>query len=398
VGKGADVSRRRRAFGSLNEPASVAPALAIVGKHWQNRGAFYVPRWVSCLSALMPDRTEDQWRAFFEWAQRTGFDGLRVFAGELVWPWRAPQSAELARARLPKFLDLATDHGFAVEVVVNTGTAERSYGISHHTHEVGAIVRGRRNVVAEGANEYDHASQFSEIEDMLARLMPEAFAGTLWTMGAPMSDEPDATDNYAGDYAGAHYNVAHLSRSRDLWNMVRRVRELNAAVDAEGQPCLNNEPMGADELDGSQTGKERLNDPAAFAALGALDRGFPGVGGVFHSQAGLHAELPGPVQQACADAYVAAHMAVDAILGGQPGDYRNTGHEGSPVGAYSDADWQSNIVRQYSFVAGDRASSVQIGVRPGVRVPWVDGWRDVGTRYEIEAADGRWLRVIEAVQ
>jgi hypothetical protein len=226
---------------------------------------------------------------------------------------------------------------------------------------------------------------------MLAVLMPRYFGGigALWTMGAPFTDEPDATDNYPGHVLGARYNVAHLSRSRDSWNMARRVREIFAVTDAEDCPCLNNEPIGADELDGSVTGKERMNDPAIFATLGALDRAFPGVGGVHHSQAGLEAVLPGPVQQRCAAAYVEAFRFVAGILGDAVPVYRNAGHVGSPVAHNGSA------TRRYSFDIGDKAATVGIGDDPDEQVEWANGWQPRGERLVHVARDNKALIVWE---
>jgi len=137
-----------------------------------------------------------------------------------------------------------------------------------------------------------------------------------------------------------------------------------------------------------------------FFTLGALDRAF-GVGGVHHSQSGLHAELPGPVQQACAAAYVAAHRAIESVLAGQVGSYRNVGHPDSPITSTPYGDQAgAQMVRAYSFIAGDRGVSVLVGIKAGVEHPqigWSNGWHPVGAAplASRTAQDGRRIVVLE---
>jgi hypothetical protein len=358
------------------------PDLSIVGKTWRNRGRLFVPCFVSHLSALRPTRSREQWREYFAWAVETGFNGVRVFAGDLGWA--DGQTAASARSRLTAYLNNAEDFGLAVEVTALTGTKGRPYNITEHVDAIGEVARGRDHVIIEIANEFWHQTQ--ELDADTLRALGDMHTHGLWAVGAPAEDEP-INDVYAGD--GGHYCTAHLDRGRDFWNQARRVREIFAVVEVTGKPCLNNEPVGADELDGSVTRKQRINDPAFFATLGALDRAFPGVGGVHHSQAGLEAVLPGPVQQRCADAYVEAFRFVAGILGDKVPVYRNSGHAGSPVAHNGSA------TRRYSFDIGDKAVTVGIGDDPDESVEWANGYAPRGERLVHVARDDKALIVWE---
>ena len=200
----------------------------------------------------------------------TGFTGLRTFGG-----FRVDQTPEGALAKLPRYLEVATEYQLVVEFTALTGTADHPYDPEQYVADAADIMRPfKSHVVLELANEYEHGSQALEYED-LQRWGETHCADLLWAVGAPPEDEPTPEGVWHGE--GGTYGTAHLDRGRDFWNQCRRVREIYACTDASGTPVLDNEPLGADEQDGSVTGKQRSNDPAFFACLGALDRGFPGV-------------------------------------------------------------------------------------------------------------------------
>jgi hypothetical protein len=364
------------------------PDLRIDGIHWRDGDALFVPRFVSALSILghLIRGDEASAVAFLDWASLTGFNGIRVFAGALTW---ANQSAQAAAGALPRLLELAADRGLVVEVTAITGSADRTFTPIAHLRDVAVAARaamaryGRRFVLLEIANEVGHPTQSAEVNRIptLRAWGRDLCAGLLWAVGAAGVDEPDVRGVYPAH--GGTFNTAHLDRSRPRWANIRRVRELFAVVTAHGVPCLDNERMGADELDGRVTGRQRWADPAVFFAAGALNRAFAGVGGVHHSQAGLEARVPAPgsVQEACARAEVAGHALVAGVAQGQPLRYLNAGHDGSPVPTIPPAEWARVFGeadgRCYSFVHGDRGVTVAIGIAAGVvfDLPLRDGWR-----------------------
>jgi hypothetical protein len=209
----------------------------------------------------------------------------------------------------------------------------------------------------------------------------------VWAVGAADTDEL-VNGRYAA--AGGNYITAHLDRGGAMWPQIARVRALFAIVEAHNVPVINNEPMGADERPGRETGRQRWNDPAAFFALGVLDRAFH-LGGIHHSQSGLMGEPPGPVQQRCADAYVSGHRAVESV----PGTERvfvEAGRDGSPVLSVSGMAAQQVM----TFVAKERAVVVLVGAPTGAKLQWATGWRQVAVVKTMTGQDGARVDVIHA--
>jgi hypothetical protein len=329
-------------------------------------GHTYRPVWASYLSALRRDPAS--WVDGLSEYALLGFNGVRVFAGALTW---AGQSPELARERLPQFLDVAGQLGLRVEVVPITDSGT-GYNVEAHARAVADICRDREHVIIELANEYWHPTQSAWVRDPrnLSGLRQSLPSFIQMSLGAPGSDEPPLPGPFA------EYLTLHLDRGRDKWNQVRRVRELEAASATYGKPVVNNEPIGADELDGSQTGRQRFNDPAFFFCLGALNRIFE-VGGVFHSQAGLQAEPLGPVQTQCAQAFVSGFSAIDTQ---ERLAFKNAGWSDSPV---KSAAFDQTVIRAYSGITGNRGWLVLVGLRGDPRVEYQNGWRPAGVVAEM---------------
>ncbi len=358
------------------EKNQLVPQLRVEGRQFVDEaGARYIPRWVSGLTLL--SRTPAQQTAFLDWAARTGFNGVRVFAGALMW---APQTPAHARAELPALLDRAAARGLVVEVTALTDTAS-GYDARAHLQDIADILAGRRGVVLELANEVGNSTQAKELTPDRLRSWGEDIATPrrlVWAVGAAESDVP-SSNTYPT--RGGTYITAHLDRGGEMWPQVSGVRSLFEIVVAQGVPVINNEPIGADERPGSETGRQRWSEPAAFFALGVLDRAFQ-LGGVHHSQAGLMAELPGPVQQRCADAYVAGHRAIETVFGRASTTFHDTGQPASA----------------YSFTAGDRGVVVLIGVKGDPALRLGGGWRRVRVVASKRAADGTRIDVVELMK
>lgn len=369
-------------YQALHAPAPPVPNLTVRGRQFFDGDRLWIPRLVSGLTLLV--RTPAQQDAFLDWAAKTGFNGVRVFAGALTW---ANQSPEGARAALPGLLDRAAARGLVVEVTALTDTGT-GYDAREHVRQIAGLLTGRRGVLFELANEIGHHTQSDEITLERMRQWGKEIAdpaGLLWAVGATL--ETDEPINGVYPAHGGRYMTAHLDRGRESWNQLRRVREIYAIVEAHGSPAVNNEPIGCAE---PGTPGQRYYDPAWAFTLGALDRAF-GVGGVHHSQAGLMAELPGQVQRACADAYVAAYRAIDSVLDGVVGQYLNVGHAGSPlVGArFVEGGSADGVVRAYSFISGDRGVTVLVGALGDAGLEWGNGWRPMREVARSTAHDGR---------
>jgi hypothetical protein len=160
---------------------------------------------------------------------------------------------------------------------------------------VGRIAAGYPNVAVQLANEHYHPTQSRELRDpatltALARLVPPQ---VLYTESA-------AAEDTAPQPQGA-YITRHLSRSGSPARMIARVQLLGRLEAETGKPVVNDEPIGAAERD--QPGR-RLSDPGFFRALASATSAAGLAGGTFHCEDGLLARIPGPVQQACARAWV----------------------------------------------------------------------------------------------
>jgi hypothetical protein len=324
-----------------------------------NTAGIFRPRFVSALTILTKNNADTE--TYLDWVVSTGFNGIRIFAGALPWAGLTPESA---RTRLPYVLQACVDRGLYCEVTALTET-KTGYDKMFHVRAIGTICGTFDNTLQEIANEYTHVTQDDETHDPNYLLRFVSVLPGPVALGAGESDEPDIEQ-----VPQAHYITLHLDRGRDKWNQVRRVREFEMASQNYGKPVLNNEPIGADELDGAVTGKQRINDPAFFFAMGALNRIFE-VGGVHHSQHGLNAVLPGPVQQACADAYLRGFAAVktNARL-----RFKNAGWSDSPI---KGAAFDGQVVRAYSGLAEDGSDNVVVLVGltgdPGLEMQ--NGWR-----------------------
>ncbi len=352
------------AFPVVTPTRPEATQLRVDGRFWVNSQGTFRPQFASDLYAL----SMTDWEAKLDETVRLGFNGVRVFAGHLG---QVGQTPEMARERLPLFLQAAADRGLYVYVCALTGGG---YDVQEHLRMVSLTVARFPNAVLEVANEIGHPSQSdlgkdpARLLDVAKRLIP---AGVVWTLGAPVqTDEPAPDGTWLTD--GGQFNDAHLDRGRDPWNQVRRLREIYAIAENTKKPAMSGEPIGSDERTGGSTGtKQRLHDPGFFFTMGVLCRGFE-LGCVFHSEDGLNGRVLGPNQTVDAEAFIAGTKAIpteDRL------NFQNAGWATSPVEA---GNFDNGIVRIYSFMAGNRGWTVLLGITGDPRLKLREGWRVVG--------------------
>ena len=342
----------------IDEPPEVGGRLSIAGRYFVNDFGLYRWRFVSALSILA--KPHDQQIEYLDWVVNTGFNGIRVFAGALTW---AGQTAAMAVERLPRLLEEAQARGLYVEITAITDSKEGGYNVVEHATVIGNIARAFENTTLELANEPFHGTQADALRDIkfLRRLSDAVPSYVCTAFGASSDDEND-------EFAEGDYITVHLDRGRDKWNQVRRVREMLALSEAKKKPVVNNEPMGADERDGGSTGtKQRIADPAFFFAMGVLNRLFE-VGGVHHSTHGLNAELPGPVQQQCAEAFIRASL----LFGNSIVTFKNAGWPDSPV---ESANFEKTVVRAYSGLSESVNLLVLLGLTGDPELRMKNGWQ-----------------------
>jgi hypothetical protein len=233
--------------------------------------------------------------AYMRWAQATGFNLVRVLAAADVL-FKLP--ADEGIRHMPALLEMAARRGLYVEIVALADTARvgmTAPGLRAQVAEVGKIAAGHANAVVQVANEHYHPTQSRELHDPavlgeLGRLIPPQVLHT----------ESAAADDTATEPQGA-YITRHLSRSGSPAQMLERVQLLGRLASKTGKPVVNGEPIGAAEKD--DPGR-RLSDPGFFRDLARQTSAAGLAGGTFHCEDGLLARVPGPVQQACARAWV----------------------------------------------------------------------------------------------
>lgn len=297
--------------------------------------------------------------------KRLGFNGVRVFGGELGQVGQTPESA---RTQFPLLLQEALEEGMYVQIAALTGTAT-GYDAESHLRAIGVGCAGAVNCLLEIANEPYHASQSDLLHhpDQLLSLARRALAGLSiqYALGAAESDE---LLNGAYAYDGGGWNTAHLDRGRDKWNQIRRLKEIWDIGFTLKKAVMSGEPIGAS--DATIPGR-RESDPNFFYAMGALCGGFD-IGCVFHSDSGLNAIPLTPHQALCAQQFIAG---VGIYVPGVHYDFYNTGWQGGPV---RKADFVSGSERAYSFVAGNTGYVVLTGWTTDPNLEMQNGWRKAG--------------------
>jgi len=248
------------------------------------------------LADLVADGRDAEARAFVGWAARQRFTVLRVLAMNHGWMDLTPADGQRA---LPRVFALAREHGMYVQVVALAGTARPEFASERFLHaQVRAVSRlcaAASNCVLEIANEPYHSSQADlDAGSRLATLDEEVPPQVLAAWGASPPRAFDAP-------TGGEYLVAHVRRDGDRWDRVSRVARLAALAQQSGRFVVDNEPIGAAE---QAQPSRRDDEPAAFFAQAAIG-GLLDVGSTFHCEDCLEARVPGPVQQQCADAFIA---------------------------------------------------------------------------------------------
>jgi hypothetical protein len=363
----------------------LAGRVRVDGRFWINDAGTYRPCFLSGFK-LPALAVQDHGRmcAYLDLACALGFNGVRILAGALSW---GPQTAAEAVVGLPLVLEEAVKRSLTIEVTgfSDSGVEGWEYDLDAHLEAIGSCCADYANTLGEVANEPYHETQADEVHEWpnLATWGTEfGERGVCWASGAPETDEPHP-DEYpiAGDYL-----TIHLSRGggegddpvRDEWNMVRRVRELEAVSSQYETPVMNNEPIGWAEVD--EPGRRCANPAIAFT-MGALSRGFE-VGLVSHADHGLECDDPGPVQRQCHEAAVAGFhvFGVETRL-----VYQNTGWPTSPIAS---ANLDVTIVRAYSFMdSGSHGWTVMLGLTGDPGIVWQNGFGPVRCVAQMEGVE-----------
>jgi len=299
-------------------------------------------------------------RAYLGWARDAGFTLVRVLA---MCEW-LDLSPEAGLAALPRTLELIRAYDLYAEVVALADTATwPALDLGAHVATVGRIAAITDAAVLQLANEPWHPSQRADrlTPDHLALYRHLVAPEILVAYGA-------STDDESAEYAGGDYTTVHLDRSRESWDQVRRVRELENLSTATGKPVVSGEPIGFGDT--YEPGR-RWTDPSLAFAFGVLSRVFE-VGTTFHLEAGLRCSVPGPVQRAAAEAFLAGTRILpdEVVLKFANTRFGSHGWDQSPVESFDTAA----AVRVYSGL-GSQSLAVALGLTGDPRIEWRLGYR-----------------------
>ncbi|MCX6551186.1 MAG: carboxypeptidase-like regulatory domain-containing protein [Acidobacteria bacterium] len=344
------------------------------------------------LNAMVSSGHEAEAVAWMTAARASGFSVVRVLVmlPQGWFTWDADFTPDDGLAALPRTLARAREADLYVHVTVLANTAAiPDADFASYIERAGVICATTDNcAVVEAANEPYHASQADPVHDPvhLAAWVARVPAPIPTALGTPANDGDGAT------MAAGSTITIHLDRGRDRWNRVRRVRELETTSAATGRYVIDSEPMGADETE--QPGR-RDTDPAAFFGQGALSRIFA-VGSTFHCEACLQTVPLGPVQRACAEAFLDGTRIVpdDVTL-----TFQNAGWSASPVKAFRVGDpalVPNTAVRAYSGLSSTHNVLALVGVAGDPGVEWHGGWRPAGMLTDRDALQIWTLRHEEA--
>ena len=321
------------------------------------------------LDALIAGGCEADARAWMLARRAEGFRAFRVLT-MCSWLQLGPRTGLDA---LNTLLALARELGCALELVALSDT--RAFGFS--PVDCGVQVQNVCTLVSttgyagqalvQVANEHYHPTHVDWLHDVV-NVDGLAFDDAVTiTASAAANDEALEPDG--------EYITRHLDRGRDKWNMVRRVRELENVSRETGKYVINDEPMGA----GEQESGSRYTDPAIAFTFGVLGRIFE-VGSTFHCEAGLRCDPLGPVQQACATAFMhgATVIPEDLVL-----TFKNATWADSPVRAFD----TTACVRVYSGLAGAQGWTCALGLTGDPKIEWQNGWRPVAVAARYPGVD-----------
>lgn len=354
-----------QALGAVEPRRVVAGPLRRDGRGWTNDDGVFYPVFASALAIAAKPAADAE--RYLDHCVAAGFNGVRFFLGSLGW---ANLTAGAAIDALPRLLFAARERGLYVQVCPITGSGDGSYDPRAYVRLAIRECMAFIHTTVEAANEFYHPTQSRDVHDPENLIDYLRGAPMLAAIGAPAEDEPITIGDAPAfwPYPTADFTQLHLGRQREAWEMVRHAREMELVAQMTGRPVMNGEPIGAADV--AERGR-RESRPELFAGLGAINR-IMGLGGVFHSQSGLWADLPTDQIARCEAAFVAGSRCIpssDRLA------FKNAGWVDSPIVKFDG----SKALRAYTGVAGARAWTLCLGVTGDPALQLRDGWalRDI---------------------
>lgn len=321
-------------------------------------------RWAGCSAFLLGIRLAkgQDVTPFLDWAQQTGFNVLRVFAVmSIVPPKRGLPPFILSPDEVTRLLEVVNARGMYVEftggdyqILMPDYKDQRRY-----LESIAAVM---------SSNPLEYCNEPWKNGMDVERM--GSFPGVVQASGNyTLRNTWDASKNRMIQTMPAvrDYLTTHSERKAEWPRVPHEMEELRRGwkgVVERGPhagkleiftgvrvPVVEDEPTGAAEV---ADGNSRSDVPADFFDYAATCALF-GAGGTFHSSAGVDTLVPGPVQQACAQQFMAGMQAVP--INAPFWDYTRGGRSNCPL-EHDDA----KALRTYVKINGNYA--VALVVRP----------------------------------
>jgi hypothetical protein len=282
-------------------------------------------------------RTEDEQNDYLDWLDEEGRNGSRV-GGSCSLLFDLPP--EVARERLPAYLDKCYKRAKYVQVPALLDTAIRSFDYQFHLDWLLELQLQWDNLIIEGANEARHQTQNPAILPIIKRGPLHG----LYASSSPL-DVDDENPEFAqfGNYFEIHANRSDaedgwkwVRHTKEIWNMMTGVGTSHPGVGKQGR---NGEPR-----------RDDLREDRHFA-LGALCR-ICGIGDTLHYADGRYGYRP--LDSSTQIAMRARSRYRSFIPDSFRGQFFNAGWTGSPIKSFTNAN------RIYSMRNGKIAFSIVI--------------------------------------
>lgn len=327
--------------GQVDALTPSGPIFRVNGQPW---------RWVGCTAFALPQLYTDGENidGFLDWAIRTGFNTLRCFTGYANIPQQMGRQPFLITPdQLHRFLThVCEDRELRVELtcgdlqlILPEHNAQRDWMLA-----LGAVAGQFTGVTVERCNE-----PFKNGVDVvrMGRIGPNV----------------QASGNYDFDNPAPvlDYLTFHSERKAE-WP--RTAKDGQDFYEKWKVPVVLDEPMGADE---TLKPWSRSNVPDDFFDYGAT-AALNSAGATFHATDLVYGRVPGPIQQQCAEAFVAGlhSVSLEAPLGNYTRGYLSE----CPL-EHDDA----TALRTFARILGNRAVCAAVRPTSAWRAVARNGWR-----------------------
>lgn len=321
------------------------------------------------------------------------------------WPQKYPDFY----AKLPTFINLLAAYGMRCEFVVFADAREimpKPDEQAAHLKKVVAKLRDLPSACLEIENEYSVNK-----ETDIAALVHQDWGDLLYSVGDYDMERIDVKQpdgSFKADprppMLTGRYVTYHGDRSPEGslieaakegfyyyagWDSINHDGNRSHA-DGCKRPCVNDEPMGANDQPSNRWGDERYTDPEHARSMGA-GHALSSAGGTFHSERGCTSSHLSETELQCARAYFAGMAAIPVDAPTYPYEHdRTAGHVLAPVPQFGPDDYAAK--ESVSRASGNVAHALTVLISHGYVPEGQHGWQVT----DRQGKDGGIMRVERA--